>query len=176
MPTTTILPDWERTELLFKIIESAATTIAIIAGGLWAYFRFRRQRENVALIDFNVDIVYHAKVQNYWIVELIAYVENKGKVQHRIEKFFFELRSINSNDPVGLDPNHRNQVFFPNLIETNTFMPPRYTYFFIEPGLKNSYSYVARVPDTTEALLLHSWFEYLDGIHSHSAEITKKAP
>jgi hypothetical protein len=166
----------EQTELFFTVIESAATTIAIIAGGLWAYFRFRRQRENVALIDFNVDIVYHAKVQDYWIVELIAYVENKGKVQHRIEKFLFELRSINIDDQVDLDPDHRNQVFFPNKIEVNTFIPPRYSYFFIEPGLKNSYSYVARVPVKTEALLLHSWFEYLDGIHSHSAEITKKAP
>jgi hypothetical protein len=176
VPTTEIITVMEQTELIFTVIESAATTIAIIAGGLWAYFRFRRQRENVALIDFNVDIVYHHKMNKYWIVEIIAYVENKGKVQHKIEKFRFELRSLKKGDPIDLDPNHRNQVDFPHVVAADSMIPSRFKYFFIEPGLKNSYSYVARVPKDTKVLLLHSWFEYLDGKHSHSAEITKKAP
>lgn len=166
----------EKTEIVFKIIESSATTIAIIAGGIWAYFRFKRQRENHALIDFNVDIVFHAKIKDWWIVELIAYVENKGKVQHKIELFDFELASLNSIDGIEVDKAHREQLLFPNIVRHNSFKPKKFKYFFIAPGLKNSYSYVTQVPANAEVLLLHSWFDYLDGKHSHSAEITKKVP
>ncbi|MHC1777561.1 MAG: hypothetical protein AB9834_19340 [Lentimicrobium sp.] len=157
-------------------IESVVTIAAIIVGGYWTYRRFIRQREDFALIDFSVDIEFHAKIKDWWIVEIIAYIENKGKVQHKIELFDFKLESINSTDNIDDDEEHRNQVLFPNIIAENSFKSKDAGYFFIEPGLKNKYSHVAKVPANAEVLLLHSWFDYLDGKHSHIAEITKKVP
>lgn len=166
----------EKTETVFKIIESFATTIAIIVGGIWAYFRFRRQRENHALIDFSVDIVFHSKHKDWWIVEIIAYIENKGKVQHKIDLFEFELASLSSSDNIEITEEFGGQVHFPNIITRRSFLPKKYRYFFVEPGLKNKYSFISRIPADTEVLILHSWFNYLDGKHSHSAEVTKKVP
>lgn len=97
-------------------------------------------------------------------------------MQHIIEQFDFELASLNSTDNIEVDKNHREQVLFPNVVAKNTFIPPTFKSFFIEPGLKNKYSYIARVPANTEVLLFHSWFKYLDGKRSHVAEITKKVP
>lgn len=59
-----ILTGLQKTEIIFKIITSTLTTIALIAGGIWAGFKFMRQRENHALIDFTVDIVFHAKLKD----------------------------------------------------------------------------------------------------------------
>jgi hypothetical protein len=61
-------------------IESIATLAALIVGGYWTYTRFIKQRENFAFIEFTVDINFIGKQNAWWIVELIAYLENKGKV------------------------------------------------------------------------------------------------
>lgn len=166
----------EKTELILKILESLATILAIGIGGIWTYRRFIRQRENHSLIDFSVDIVFHSKLKDWWIVEVVAYIENKGKVQHKIELFEFELASLNSTDKVEITEQFGGQVHFPNIITKGSFLPKKYRYFFVEPGLKNKYSFITRVPADTDLLILHSWFNYLDGKHSHSAEVTKKVP
>lgn len=128
------------------------------------------------MIDFSADITFHEKVGNWWIVELVTFIENKGKVQHKLRDFDFDLASINSSDPVNTSDEFGGQVLFPNLISKGSFLPKKYSEFFIEPGLKNKYSYITRVPVDAEVLILHSWFNYLDGKHSHSAEVTKKVP
>lgn len=166
----------QQTEIVFKIIQSAATGIALLIGAIWAFYKFYRQRENYSLIDFTVDVEFHSQKDDWWIVELIAYIENKGKVQHRIQDFEFELASLNANDEVTIAEQFGSQVYFPNILSRGSFLQKKYKYFFNEPGLKNKYSFVARVPKDANTVLLHSWFKYLDGKHSHSAEVTKKVP
>lgn len=63
-------------------IESLATVVALGIGGYWTYRRFIRQRENCPFIEFTVDVHFVGRQGGKWIVELIAYLENKGKVQH----------------------------------------------------------------------------------------------
>lgn len=163
-------------EIIFKIVTSTATAIAVIVGGAWAYFRFRRQRENFPLIDFTADVKFHKKLGNWWIVELITHIENKGKVQHKLDYFMFDLYSLNRTDKIDTSDEIGGQVFFPNKLVESSFLPKKNKYFFIEPGSKNKYSYVTRVPVEAEVIILHSWFNYLDGEHSHTAEVTSKVP
>jgi hypothetical protein len=166
----------QEAELVFKIIASIATTIAIFIGAAWAYFRFIRQRENYPFIDFTADIKFHKKISDWWIVELIAYIENKGKVQHQLDYFKFDLFSLNGSDEVTTNDEIGGQVYFPNKLAESSFLPQKTKYFFIEPGSKNKYSYITRVPVEAEIVILHSWFNYLDGKHSHTAEVTSKVP
>jgi hypothetical protein len=166
----------QQTEIVFKIIGSVATTIALLIGATWAYYRFIRQRENYPLIDFTVDIVFHKRIGNWWVVELIAFIDNKGKVQHKIKDFDFDLSALTGSDQVTTSEDFGGQVYFPHLIAKGSFLPKRFKYFFMEPGLKNKYSYIARIPVEAEVVILHSWFNYLDGKHSHTAEVTMKLP
>jgi len=78
----------------FSILQSIATVAALAIGGWWALNRYYRQRENRPLIVFSADIEFHAIKDDYWIAELIAYIENKGKVQHRVSKFNFILEGL----------------------------------------------------------------------------------
>ena len=64
-------------------MQSVATVMALCVGAYWTYTRFIKQRENFAFIEFTVDINFIGKQGEFWIVELIADLENKGKVQHR---------------------------------------------------------------------------------------------
>lgn len=201
----------------FSIVQSAATAIALFVGGLWAWNRYYKQRENRPLIVFSADIKFHAIKNDYWIVELIAYIENKGKVQHRVSKFDFILEALRTEEMVKLDAEHRKQVKFPFVLVESTFLPDGKNntkayeteeelmenkkneqlqnkkeissrrkkileYFFIEPGLKNKYSYITRIPLNAEVVLMHTWFEYKRPVwywckkKSHTAEVTKRVP
>jgi len=113
-----------------------------------------------------------------WIVELMAILNNKGKVQHKIETFGFELSAIYSDEPIEVSESWQGQVDFPHLIEKRSYVPkgPR-RYFFIGPSVTARYSYVARVPRDATFLILHCTFVYFDRPgSSHPMEKTVRVP
>jgi hypothetical protein len=145
---------------IIEIIQSVLTCLGILGAGLWALYLYLRQRENYPRIEFTADIIFHKKIGDWWILELIAFVENKGKVQHRIYKFKFDLASLNLNDKVNISEDFGGQVYFPNNITKGSFLPSKYKFFFIEPGVKGKYSYITRIPCNAEAVNFHTWFDY----------------
>jgi len=157
-------------------IQSVATTIALLIGGWWAYMRFWREREGHAHIEFTADIRFVEQRPNCWVVELISNVENKGRVQQRITKFEFDLYCLSVNDPVNTAEQYGGQVLFPHLVAKGSWRPDSMEYFFLEPGVSGKYSYIARVPANATSIILHSWFDYGDGRHSHTAECTVACP
>lgn len=161
---------------MLEIIESIMTILGIAGAGFWGYFLYKRQREDRPHIEFSADIVLHKKSGDWWIAELLAYVENKGKVQHILYNLEFDLATLNSEDEVNISGKYGNQVEFPNLVSKGSFLPSRFNYFFIEPGVKAKYSYLTRIPANAALAIMHIWFKYADGKHSHSAEITKVIP
>lgn len=161
---------------VLELIQLVFTICAIIVGGVWVLFLYKRQRENKPHIEFTTDVTFHKKIGAWWIVELIAYVENKGKVVHKFDNFIFELNSINSQDQIDISDTYGGQVFFPNLLAKGSFLPAHLSYFFIEPGVKGKYSYLTRVPDNAEIILFHAKFIYQNPQNSHTAEKTLLVP
>jgi|GEM_PF-2289566 len=149
-------------KLFSEIILPIATCLAFFLGGAWAFIIFFRQRENEPRIDFKADIELHKKIGDYWIVELVAYVENKGKIQHKIYNLDFDFSCLAESDKVELNPSHNNQVFFPcDLVSKGDFMNKKlYEFFRIEPGVKEKYSHITRVPAEAAAVIFHVRFEY----------------
>jgi hypothetical protein len=161
---------------VLEIVQSIMTCLGIFLGGSWVLYLFITQRENQPRIEFSADIIFHKKIGDWWIVELLAYVENKGKTQHKLYNLDFELSSIESKDEVNLAKIYNNQVHFPTDILKGTYLREGIGYFFIEPGVKSKFSYVARVPVKAEAVIFHTWFNYNDKKRSHTAEATKAVP
>lgn len=161
---------------LMEIIQAVITSIGIFLGGCWVLYLFLTQRENQPRIEMRADIIFHKLIGDYWIVELIAYVENKGKVQHKLYNFEFDLASINTGQIVEVAEQFGGQALFPNPIAQGSFLREDMQYFFIEPGVKGKYSYLARVPANAEAIVLHAWFNYDDINRVHGAEKTAVVP
>lgn len=155
-------------------LESIATIVALAVGGYWTYTRFVRQRENFAFIQFSVDIHVVGEHGAWWIVELVAILENKGKVQLQVKDLSFELDALGESDDLIRNERFLGQAFFPRSIASGPWIPPR-TYF-IEPGLTNKYTYVARVPKDVDHLMLHGHFTYINQPATHSAEKTIALP
>lgn len=132
-------------------------------------------------IEFSADIIFHSKIKEYWIIELVAFVENKGQVQHRMYEFGFNLKGIkrDTNLRISQIAQDRRQVEFPVVLIENgkgTFLPVGAKYFFVEPGVKGKYSFLSRVHESLAVLSFHTWFDYPYTKESHIAEATKAVP
>lgn len=167
----------EEIKNLAAAFQSVATVVSFIVGGIWVYSKYIRQQERYPNIEFSADVQFIGKQDDYWIVELIATVENKGKAQHRMEEFLFDLNALPKSAKVQTSEKWGNQVDFPVSVAQGSFLPKQYKFFFIDPGVKAKYSYLSRVPTSASFVVLHSWFKYGDDRkYSHTAERTVAVP
>src|SRR4029079_9446431 len=97
----------EEFEKLASAIASIVTAISIVIAGWWAYNRFIRQQENYPNLQFVADINLIGIQDGEWLIELVAMVENKGKVQHKMSDFTFVLDAIYRTDKLIASENWR---------------------------------------------------------------------
>jgi hypothetical protein len=170
---TETLMTTEAIKNLAAAAQSFATIISFIIGGIWVYRRYIRQQENYPNIEFKADINRIGTQGEWWILELIAMIENKGKVQHKMEEFRFDLNGLYPEDQIEVSERWGGQIDFPRKLGEGSFLPAKSNFFFIDPGTRAKYSYVARVPKATSFLILHCWFKYADRRkYGHTAEKT----
>jgi len=152
------LEDWK---IVVDIVESIAKIGAIIVAGIWVLLIYVRNMENKPRAEFNLDIKFQKKIDKYWIVELIAEIENKGKIPQLIENFGFILKSLNENDEVRVsnDEKDRKQLSFPNNLTENRFMG-LHRFFIIAPGVREKYTYVTQVPINAEIVHFKAYYEH----------------
>lgn len=155
------------------ILTSTLTSLSILIGGGWVFYRFILQQERYPNINFTTDINVIGKQENYWIIELIALIENKGKAQHKMKEFGFDLNALFTNDKIETNENWGNQVDFPHRLAFGSYLPKHHDFFFIDPGTTAKYSYITKVPEDTSFLILHSNFKYYRRSgYMHTAEKT----
>jgi hypothetical protein len=158
-------------------VEAVVTAIALLAGGVWAFWRYQLQGEKYPHIETLAEIEPIGVQGGYWIVEVRAVLANKGKVEQKIKKFEFDLNGILESDSVGTAARWSNQVHFPHEFARGSFLPADYEYFALGPGVTGRYSFVTRAPENTTFLMLHCYFDYANrrGM-SHSMEKTIALP
>ena len=163
--------------LPFDLVKDWIPAFATLVGGFWIYSKFVRGQEKYPNIDFTADMTIIGAQGNWMLVELLAYVDNKGKAQHRMRDFRFDLYGMFPGDAVLTDERWGGQVNFPHEICKGSFLPAHWNYFFVDPGTKAKYSFIARVPIEATFLILHCRFEYTDrGKVGHTAERTVAIP
>jgi hypothetical protein len=163
---------------LSAIVQAVATTLAILIGGWWTYLKFGWQLERYAHVETAAEIDLIGRQGDSWIVELRAVLANKGKVEHRIANLAFDLGALRRGDVVATNPERFNgQVEFPYTVAQGSFLRSDLNFFSLGPGITAKYSYIAKVPSDAAFLVLHCWFDYIDGrgLH-HSMEKTVMVP
>ena len=164
---------FEQFEKLSSGLQSIATIISFIVGGIWVYQRYILQQEPYPNINFTADINVIGKQDEYWIVELIALIENKGKAQHKMEQFEFDVYGVNKKDKLEDDERFGGQVAFGHLIKKGSFLPIKWKYFFVDPGTSAKYSFLSRIPEDISFIVLHTSFTYHNrNSAGHTAEKT----
>jgi hypothetical protein len=129
-----------------ETVQSIVTSVAIVAGGAWAYFRYvyNRERNPRATLEIDVDLLGVQRDQ--WIVEVNAVVHNQGSVRHRVDDPRLEIRYLVADDRItDGDESVWSQTSFPNSIGRRSLPWGGY----IDPGLKYRNSYLTHI--TTNA-------------------------
>lgn len=158
-------------------IQSLVTAAALIVGAWWAYWKFVLQGERHAHIETSAEIEFIDFHDGAWIVELRAVLTNKGKVEHRVAQFGFDLNALFQEDELATSEEWGGQVDFPHEIVTGSFLPSSFQFFAVGPGVTARYSFVAKVPREARSLMLHCRFSYLDRpTFAHTMERTVKVP
>lgn len=160
------------------ITQAMVTALALIVGGWWTYRRFVRKLEDYAHIETSAEIEVIGRHGDNWIVEVRAVLSNKGQVENKIAGLSFDLVALNHDDPLTRDPELWNgQVSFPHSIAEGTFLRADLRFFSLGPGITAKYSHVTSVSTKAAFLMLHCWFDYIDGrnLH-HSMERTVRLP
>ncbi|MBV8698844.1 MAG: hypothetical protein JO052_13430 [Bradyrhizobium sp.] len=153
----------------------AGFCLAAVIVGLLAYRRYKARESSYAHIETSAEIAFIGQQDNFWVVELKAILNNKGKVQRRIHGFRFDLNAIHADDAIDVSKKWGGQVNFANEIAKGSFVPRGYAYCVVGPSVTATYSYVARVPQWATFLILHCWFDYNPGF-SHWIEKAVQVP
>src|SRR4030095_14385519 len=85
---------------LFEDLKDIITILAILAAGLWTVYRFGITRERYPKLQFDLDLIITGKTDKYYILQLIALVENKGLTRQYIRDFKFNLLYFNNDTEV----------------------------------------------------------------------------
>jgi hypothetical protein len=174
-------PSWNAIGAIFPTTDSAFAVpvaglcLVMLIGGVLVYRRHRARESSYAHIETSAEISFIGQQDNFWLVELKAILNNKGKVQRRIHKFRFDLSAIHADDAIDVSKKWGGQVNFGNEIAKGSFVPRGYSYCVVGPSVTATYSYVARVPQWATFLVLHCWFDYNPGF-SHWMEKAVQVP
>jgi len=162
---------------LTDVLESLATVFGLAVAGVWAYRRYVLQAERWPHVATSAEVNFVGRQEGRWLVELVAVLDNRGKVEHRVKDFTFDLSGLRREDPLLPDEQWGGQVSFPQSLSTGSFLPQNLKYFSVGPGVTARYSFLASFPDDVSFVLLHCSFRYMDRAgYSHSMECTAKVP
>jgi hypothetical protein len=137
---------------------AVTTTLALILGGIWAYWRLIFQREREPRAEFDVFAEFVGMQDGKWLLEVSARLANRGQVRHLMKNATLNIRYLKAGDPIveSDDPKHFRQIVFPNALGRR----PIWWDSYIDPGLEFRNSYIAWVPSDATYVLLLCKFEY----------------
>lgn len=153
-------------------VESLLKSVGILVGALWVYRKFITTRENHAKIQFDIDLKILGRQDNKLLIEIIATFENKGLVRHWINNLTCDILILKESDPVVHGDERINyQVLFEkhnpknnNAKQRIIWIPPNWYSSFVDPGVKQQYSYLSDVPDSTTFLSIYAQFYFNDKV------------
>jgi hypothetical protein len=178
-------------------IQSIITSLALVGGGAWAYWRFVLNRQSAHKVDVEVDVTFVIKQGDHWVIEGVALVKNPGNVRLDFKEFTYELHHALSSDDFSkqttkestakesdLGVNDRLKVLFKRSwlkegedgkAEEETrkaIIPPAWSalqlvaagmveevdYWYLEPGERSRYAFLASLPPNTTIVVLQCDF------------------
>jgi hypothetical protein len=147
---------------LSEAVSAVVSSLAILLGGLWAYWKFVIQREREPRAEFDVTAEFLGVQDGKWLLEVSARLNNKGHVRHLMKNATMNARYLTAADPIleSSEKGHFRQVSFPHSIGRRTVWWDSY----IDPGLEFRNSYLAWVPAEATYILLLCNFQYDKGV------------
>jgi hypothetical protein len=160
----------EGTKRIADVVLEALKLVAIVIGGLWVYFRFRRENTHSPKVSFDIEATFFPSQEDACLAEFLMVVKNSGLVKHSFKKITLRVRGISKSDTLALW-GESQRVEFPQRIvdDADVLYSRKYGSIFIEAGIVQKLTFVARIPADIRFVLARAEFEYQSG-RTHSSE------
>ena len=132
--------------------------------------RWEKERTCKPHIEFGIDCDFYGPENGYYLTEFLLGAYNKGVTLHRFPSILLRVRGIKSDQAPEYWLGREPRVEFPEKVIDNAEIIPRdYNYFFVEPGVKQTFTYVTRIPSSIKYILVQAKFKY-DEFTPHTVE------
>lgn len=140
------------------------------------------ERIHADRIQFELAAHFFGPQNGYYIVEIIMVLTNKGLVRKKLNELLITIKGIEKNTDIGLFLDLKSPINiadFPveivkaNVLEKkvnkNKDKEDEKKEWFVEPGIVQEFTYVARIPENIRFILVRSRFKYHEN-SEHSAQ------
>jgi hypothetical protein len=151
-----------------------APVLVPVLGAVWVYYRYLREGFHRPRIEFDIECKFIAVKNGECVAEIVVSANNKGMVRFTFPEIRLRARGLkeksNLNYWVKDDKQQGVRLEFPEKIFTENIIPPKYKYYFVEPGVRQPITYITKIPKDIKVLSLHASFRYRFRREIHTSE------
>ncbi len=136
-----------------------ATFITAGITGAWLVFINVKEGFHRAKIEFDIEHKILGTTDSDYIVEFHIILKNKGSIKFTFKELLFRVEAIKDTKSLKNRKNCCRLKFPIPLIEEN-LISQKYKYYFVESGIEQIVSYVAKIPIECAYILTFASFKY----------------
>lgn len=156
---------------LLNFILAMFQAVILLISAIWAYFRFRKEKPLHPRIEFDIACRFYGPQKNEYLAVFSIIAENKGNVDHTFTEIFLRCRGLKEEHTLEELSDYPGRLNFPKKVfEIDNIIPEKYKYYFVRPGVRESFAFTTKIPETYSYLLVHAAFKYKDANELHTAE------
>jgi hypothetical protein len=155
-------------ETSIELLSQPATNFTVIlligiytALAAWQVVNHFREDRFFPKIEFFCDAFFKIERDDYWLVEVVCVVRNKGIAGHRARNLNFKLHGIRRDEEaLDGDESINFQVEFPENFKSGHWKIRKGMNERVEAGTAQFYRHVARISKDYDAIAVHGSMEY----------------
>lgn len=145
--------------------------LGIVVGAVWAYYRFRKEKPTHPRIEFDVDATFMPPQQGQYMATFAIRANNKGTVEHRFTEIRIRILGLKQEDALKTSEERAKRVDFPErIVPTVNILPEEFKYFFVRPGINQSFNYFTAISDSIRFIVVRLSFKYEKSEELHTTE------
>ncbi|MDB5129926.1 hypothetical protein [Mucilaginibacter sp.] len=143
------------------LILNGVQLLFVVIGGVWAYFRFRRENPLHPRIEFGLKCKFYGPIHSSYLATFTIIANNKGNVEHRFSEIRLKIRGIKGDEDLTVFEKYAPMVEFPEkIIDKVNIVPPQFGYFFVRPGVNQSFNYPTQISKEIRYIIVRATFKY----------------
>lgn len=127
--------------------------------GIWVFYKYFREGFHRPRIEFDITCNIIDSNQDDYLLELTLLANNKGNIRFTFTELMLRVRGIEQDTAIEFWGDTKRAEFPVALINEN-IIPPRFKYYFVEPGVTQPISFTTKIPKNIKYIVAYASFKY----------------
>lgn len=118
------------------------------------------ERRHKPHIEFTIDTTFFGPQEGFYIAEFVIFAHNKSLIRHVFKDITLRVRGIRKNEKLILLKDREPRLAFPEKLFETQLKPDNLNFMFVEPDVKQQFTFVTRVEDSFACITAKADFHY----------------